>query len=47
MQMAPGLETFAKSGFVRGAVTGLGIVNLVAGLTELRGLFSWRRKPTP
>jgi len=40
----PAVESFAKSGFVRGAVTGLGIVNLVAGLAELRALFAWRRR---
>lgn len=46
MDIAPAVEEFAKSGFVRGAVTGLGIVNLVAGLAELRALFSWHRRTT-
>jgi hypothetical protein len=47
MDAVPALEGLAKSGFVRGAVTGLGIVNLVAGLVELRSLFSWRRRTAP
>ena len=47
LDAVPALEGFARSGFVRGAVTGLGIVNLVAGLVELRSLFSWRRRTAP
>ncbi|MBI1761291.1 MAG: hypothetical protein HYR56_07645 [Acidobacteria bacterium] len=32
---SPGLLSFLTSGWVRGAVTGLGIVNLLAGLRDL------------
>jgi hypothetical protein len=32
---APGLVTFLQSGYVRGAVTGLGVLNLLAGLRDL------------
>ena len=40
----PGLAHAMSSFFVRGAVTGLGIVNVVAGIAELFSLFSWRRR---
>jgi hypothetical protein len=33
--------------FVRGAVTGLGVVNLVAGLSDLFGLVLVREDPHP
>jgi hypothetical protein len=38
----PGLRPFITNNFVRGAVTGLGVVNLLAGLTELMLLFAGR-----
>ena len=31
--------------YVRGAVSGLGLINLGAGVAELAGLFAPRRKP--
>jgi len=30
--------------FVRGAVSGLGVVSLLAGLADLAGLITWRRR---
>ena len=38
----PGLRPIMTNNFVRGAVTGLGFVNLVAGVTELMLLFAGR-----
>lgn len=38
----PPLRTFLTNNFVRGAVSGLGIVNLFAGLADLAHLFSAR-----
>jgi hypothetical protein len=32
---APWLQTFLTSGYVRGAVTGLGVLNILAGLRDL------------
>lgn len=34
-QLAPSLQSTITNNFVRGAVSGLGIVNVVAGLAEL------------
>jgi hypothetical protein len=36
----PPLRTFLANNFVRGAVSGLGIVNLFAGFADLAALFS-------
>jgi hypothetical protein len=38
----PALRPIITNNFVRGAVTGLGLVNLVAGATELMLLFAGR-----
>jgi hypothetical protein len=38
----PGLRPIITNNFVRGAVTGLGLVNLLAGLSELILLFASR-----
>ena len=38
----PGLHAVMTNDFVRGAVSGLGVVNLVAGLTELAVLLPVR-----
>jgi hypothetical protein len=38
----PGLRSIITNNFVRGAVTGLGLVNLLAGVTELILLFAGR-----
>ena len=40
----PPVREVVANHFVRGAVSGLGIVNLAAGVAELVGLFSRRRR---
>lgn len=35
LQMSPSLRALAMNDFVRGGVSGLGLVNLAAGLAEL------------
>jgi hypothetical protein len=40
----PGLRAIMSNNFVRGAVTGLGVVNLSAGLVDLVRLFSMRER---
>jgi hypothetical protein len=42
--LVPGLSHVLANNFVRGAVSGLGAVNVVAGLAELLSLFSRRRR---
>ena len=42
----PALREFMTNNFVRGAVSGLGVVNLVAGFADLAVLFS-PRPPNP
>lgn len=39
----PMLETLLRSDWVRGAVSGLGVINLCAGLIELAGFFIRRQ----
>lgn len=43
-QVVPGLGAVTANLFVRGAVSGLGLVNLAAGLSELLSVFSSRRR---
>jgi hypothetical protein len=43
----PALRPIITNNFVRGAVTGLGLVNLLAGATELMLLFAGRRRHAP
>jgi hypothetical protein len=43
VQALPALQAFVGNNYVRGAVSGLGVVNLVLGLAELLGLLSARR----
>jgi hypothetical protein len=43
----PRLQAFLSNHFVRGAVSGLGIVNLWAGLIDLGALVSMRRFDPP
>ncbi|MBI2835306.1 MAG: hypothetical protein HYX76_12855 [Acidobacteria bacterium] len=38
----PGLETFVKNHFVRGAVSGLGVVNICVGFVDLATLMRRR-----
>jgi hypothetical protein len=40
----PPLQQLLTNNFVRGAVTGLGLVNLAAGFTDLARLFSARER---
>jgi polyferredoxin len=40
----PVLQPFLTNNFVRGAVTGLGLVNLVAGFADLAVVFSSREQ---
>ena len=40
--MWPALRGFLTNNFVRGAVTGLGVVNLVAGFADLALVFAAR-----
>jgi len=44
----PALHPVFLNNFVRGGITGLGFVNLVAGVFELLSLFGWwDRRETP
>lgn len=43
--MAPALAPWLESNLVRGAVSGLGVVNVCAGGAELMGLFMRRSSP--
>ena len=45
VQSAPLLEALITNNFVRGAVTGLGIVNLCAGFVDLVVVFMTRERP--
>ena len=40
----PSVREVVANYFVRGAVSGLGVVNVAAGIAELVGLFSRRRR---
>jgi hypothetical protein len=44
IQMWPALERIAGNNLVRGAVSGLGVINLWAAMSELGGLFGLRGK---
>jgi hypothetical protein len=43
----PPLQAFVTNNFVRGAVTGLGLVNLFAGFADLALVFIARASDTP
>jgi hypothetical protein len=43
-QILPGLSAVMANHFVRGGVSGLGVINVVAGIAELFSLFSSRRR---
>ena len=43
-QLVPGLGAIVGNPFVRGAVSGLGVINVIAGVAELFSLFSSRRR---
>ncbi len=40
----PLVDTVLRNDWVRGAVSGLGVINVCAGLIELTGLFTLRRR---
>jgi hypothetical protein len=40
---SPALRPVVQSAFVRGAVSGIGVLTVVAGLAEIAGLFAARR----
>jgi hypothetical protein len=42
--LVPWLSAVMANHFVRGAVSGLGVINVVAGVAELFSLFSSRRR---
>ena len=44
VQMWPALEALTRSNLVRGAVSGLGVVNLWAAMSELGVLFGMRTR---
>ena len=43
-RLAPTIGDIIKDPYVRGAVSGLGLINIVAGLAELFSMFSSRRR---
>lgn len=43
-EAAPFIGWLTRNFFVRGAVSGLGLINVVAGLVELVSVFSRRRR---
>lgn len=46
-QLMPSLQAFITNNFVRGAVSGLGVVNVVVGLRELLALLTGRAPEQP
>ena len=47
LQLVPVLEPFFTNDFVRGAVSGLGLVNFVAGVVEIWSFLTTRHVPEP
>jgi hypothetical protein len=47
VQLLPMVEPFLTSDYVRGAITGLGLVNLVAGFVEIWSFLTTRHVPDP
>ena len=45
VQALPVVQTFITNDFVRGAVSGLGLVNLLAGLVEIWAFLTTRHMP--
>jgi hypothetical protein len=46
-RIVPALGIVMASPFVRGGVTGVGVVTIVAGIRELFGVFASRTTPEP
>ncbi len=40
----PLLQEVTRNDFVRGAVSGIGVLNLAAGLSDLRAFLPWERR---
>ena len=47
VQAMPAVQTFLNNDFVRGAVSGLGLVNLMAGLVEIWTFLTTRHGAEP
>jgi hypothetical protein len=47
LQSLPAIQEFLNNDFVRGAVSGLGLVNLLAGLGEIWTFLTTRHMPEP
>ena len=47
LQALPMFEAFLTNDFVRGAVSGLGLVNLIAGFVEIWSFLTTRQVPDP
>lgn len=47
LQLWPSLEAVTRSNLVRGAVSGLGVINLWAAVSELATLLGLRRRSQP
>ena len=47
LQLLPMLEPLLTNDFVRGAVSGLGLVNVVAGVVEIWAFLTSRHVPEP
>jgi hypothetical protein len=43
----PAMDAIFASPFARGAVSGVGAITVIAGLAELVGIVSHRRRPKP
>ena len=46
-QLLPGMQVFLSNDFVRGAVSGLGIVNVLAGVAEIWSFLAGRHLSEP
>ena len=46
-QLIPALQTFLVNDFVRGAVSGLGLVNVLAGVAEIWSFLAGRHMSEP
>ncbi len=44
---SPSLRDWINNSFVRGAVSGIGVLTVLAGLAEIAAMFAARRTPEP
>lgn len=47
VEMVPAVEALLASPFARGAVSGVGVVTVLAGIAEVSGAFAARRDAAP